>query len=121
MKRTFNSAAIHTDRATEKAAVGLFRWMTTDHISKGRPIQFIPGTTILGSLGYILVELFLGILGAVLTGAIAYVMIASSSSSTHSSIPRGSCPMSQTIERYSTSNHSRNIFRVRLSGHADSS
>lgn len=70
--RTFNSAS----SITEKTVSGLFRWMTTDHIGKGRAIQFIPGTTILGSLGCILLELFFGILTAVLTGAIAYVMIA---------------------------------------------
>lgn len=70
--RTYNSAT----GITEKAAVGLFRWAATDHINKGRPIQFIPGTTFLGSLGYIILELFLGILGAVLTGAIAFVGIA---------------------------------------------
>lgn len=68
-------AAKFTGRTTEKAVVSLFRWASTDHINKGRPIQFIPGTTFLGSLGYILLELFLGILTAVLTGAIAYVMI----------------------------------------------
>lgn len=69
--RVLNSAA----NIAEKAVVGLFRWAATDHINKGRPIQFIPGTTFLGSLGYILFELFLGIFTAVLTGAIAYVMI----------------------------------------------
>ena len=70
--RALNSAA----NVAEKTVVGLFRWAATDHISKGRPIQFIPGTTFLGSLGYIIFELFLGILTAMLTGAIAYVMIA---------------------------------------------
>ena len=69
--RALNSAA----NVAEKTVVGLFRWAATDHINKGRPIRFIPGTTFLGSLGYVLFELFLGILTAVLTGAIAFVMI----------------------------------------------
>lgn len=70
--RALNSAA----NVAEKIVVGLFRWAATDHINKGRPIQFIPGTTFLGTLWNILMELFFGIFTAVLTGAIAYVMIA---------------------------------------------
>jgi len=46
------AALIHpTANVAEKAVVGLFRWAATDHINKGRPIRFIPGTTFLGSLG----------------------------------------------------------------------
>lgn len=66
--RALNSAV----SITEKTVVGLFRWAATDHVNK----QFIPGTTFLGSLWNILMELFFGIFAAVLTGAIAYVMIA---------------------------------------------
>lgn len=66
--RTYNSAT----GITEKAAVGLFRWMTTDHIG----VHFIPGTTFLGFIWSIILYLFLGILGAVLTGAFAFVGIA---------------------------------------------
>lgn len=74
--RNLESAANSATSITEKAAVGLFRWMTTDHISNGSSIHFIPGTTFLGTLWNILVKLFFGILAAVLTGAIAFVMIA---------------------------------------------
>jgi len=69
--RVLNSAA----SATGKAAVGLARWATTDHINKGRPIQFIPSTSFIGALWNIFMELVMGIFCAVLTGAIAYVMI----------------------------------------------
>lgn len=70
--RALNSAA----STVEKAAVGLFRWMTTDHIGQGKTFQNIPTIGFFDTIRYILMQLIFGILGAVLSGAIAYVLIA---------------------------------------------
>lgn len=71
-----SSIAKFTGRATEKAAVGLFHWMTTDHIGQGRTFQNIPTIGFFDTIRYILKQIIFGILGAVLTGAIGYVLIA---------------------------------------------
>ena len=82
--RNLESAARFTGRTTEKAAgavekaaVGLFRWMTTDHIGKGRAFQNMPQTGFADTIAYIITEIIIfGIIGPVLTGAIAYLLIA---------------------------------------------
>lgn len=70
--RTLNSAA----NVADKAAVGLFRWATTDHIGQGRTFQNIPTIGFFDTIRYILKQMIFGILAAVLSGAIAYVLIA---------------------------------------------
>jgi len=77
--RNLQSAAEKTAKFTgstaEKAAVGLFRWMATDHIGNGQAFQHMPTSGFLDALRYILMELFIGILTAVLTGVFAYLLI----------------------------------------------
>ena len=70
-----SSIAKYTGRTTEQAAVALFRWATTDHIGHVRSFQNIPTIGFFDTIRYILMQLIFGIFGAVLTGAIAYVLI----------------------------------------------
>ena len=70
------SAAKLTGKTTEKAATGLFRWMTTDHTGTSEAFTNMPLMGFLDTIKYILFYIFCGILSAVLTGAIAYVLIA---------------------------------------------
>lgn len=64
-----------TGSATEKAATGLFRWAATNHYSHSE-LYNIPGLGFFGSLWFIFVQLIIGIIGSVIAGAIAFVMIA---------------------------------------------
>ena len=65
-----------TGRATEKAATGLFRWMTTDHTGTSEALANMPLMGFLDTIKYILFYIFCGLLSAVLTGAIAFLLIA---------------------------------------------
>lgn len=71
-----NSAAKFTGRTTEKAAVGLFRWLVTDHSGIGRALLNMPSMGFFDTIGYVFRQFLYGVLGAVLTGIFAYVVIA---------------------------------------------
>ena len=70
------SAAKFTGRTTEKAAVGLFRWMVTDHSGVGRALQNMPSMGFFDTLGYVFRQFLYGVLSAVLTAVCAYILIA---------------------------------------------
>lgn len=70
------SATKFTGNTTEKAATGLFHWMTTDHTGTSEAFANMPLMGFLDTIKYILFYIFCGILSAVLTGAIAFVLIA---------------------------------------------
>ena len=74
-RRNFESAAKYSAPVIEKAAVGLFRWMATDHTGTSKALADVPSMGFFRTLEYILMQLIFGILGAVLTGVIAYVLI----------------------------------------------
>ena len=69
-------AATFTLRNTEKAVVGLARYTATDHIGRGRGITIIPGMGFVENLTFILVQFIAGILGCIVAGGIAFLMIA---------------------------------------------
>lgn len=71
-----NSAAKFTGRTTEKAVVGLFRWMTTDHSGVGRALLNMPSMGFFDTIGYVFRQFLYGVFGAVLTGVCAYILIA---------------------------------------------
>ena len=74
--RHLESAARSSAPVVEKAAVNLFRWMTTDHTGTSKALANMPNLGVFQTLEYILMQLICGILGAVLSGVIAYVLIA---------------------------------------------
>ncbi len=63
-------------RTTGKLADGLFRWATTDHFGIGRSLSNMPKMGFLDSLGYIAMTLIAGIVGALVAGLTAFVLIA---------------------------------------------
>lgn len=63
-----------TGRATGKAATGLLRWAATDHFGKNR-IYSLPGMGLFESIKFALIQLVSEILGAVLAGVLAFLMI----------------------------------------------
>lgn len=65
-----------TFRTTGKLADGLFRWATTDHLGVGRSLSNMPNMGFLDSLGYIAWTLVYGIVGALVAGLTAFVLIA---------------------------------------------
>lgn len=69
-------AAKFTGGVTEKAAVGLFRWATTDHSGMGKALANMPSMGFIDSTKYILWHFLFAVAGAVLTGVLAYVLIA---------------------------------------------
>ena len=70
------SAARFTHHVTEKAAVGLFRWMVTDHYGMSRALQNMPLLGFLDTAKYILMHFLITVAGAVLTGIWVFVLVA---------------------------------------------
>jgi hypothetical protein len=71
-----NSAAKFTGSTTGKAAVGLFRWATTDHSGMGRALDNMPSMGFFNSVRYVLMHFLIAVVGAVLTGALVFILIA---------------------------------------------
>lgn len=76
--RNFESAANSTLRTADKAAVGLFKWASTDHSGMGRAMSNLPlmGLGFFGSVKYILSSFLFAIAGAVLSGVWVFILIA---------------------------------------------
>lgn len=70
------SVAKFTGRTTEKAVVGLFRWMATDHSGVGKALLNMPSMGFFETIGYVFRQFLYGVFGAVLTGALVFVLIA---------------------------------------------
>ena len=63
-------------RVTEKAAVELFRWMTTDHIGSSDALRHIPATSSGEALKYALLQILCAVVVAVVTGVWIFVLMA---------------------------------------------
>ncbi len=70
------TAAKFTGRATEKAAVGLFRWAATDHTGMSSALEYMPPMGFLETLKYILMQFLITVAISVLTGLWVFVLIA---------------------------------------------
>ena len=64
-----------TGRLTEKAAVGLFRWATTDHSGMTEALHNMPSMGISDTIKYILTQFLCSVLVAVVTGIWVFVLI----------------------------------------------
>ena len=64
-----------TGRLTESAAVGLFRWATTDHSGMTEALSRMPSMGIGDTLKYILTKFLCSVLVAVITGIGVFVLI----------------------------------------------
>ena len=65
-----------TGRTTEKAAVSLSSWATTDHSGMSRALSNMPSMGFFGTLGYIIKQFLIAVAGAVLSGALVFLLIA---------------------------------------------
>ena len=65
-----------TGRCTEKAAVSLFRWTTTDHSGMTEALRNMPSMGFADTFKYILVRFLFAMLMAVATGIWIFVLIA---------------------------------------------
>jgi hypothetical protein len=71
-----NNILESTAKVTDKAVTGLFRWATTDHTGISQRLCNMPKMGFLDTLRYILVQLVLSIVAAVVTGALVFIVIA---------------------------------------------
>lgn len=69
-------AAKFTGRTADKAAVGLFRWVTTDHSGLRSALENMPSMGFLYTAKYLLMKFLFAVVGAVLTGFWIYLLIA---------------------------------------------
>ncbi len=75
--RSFSWKAAHTaGRLTEKAAVGLFRWMTTDHTGSFEALRLMPTTSFREVLEYIVLQILCAVVVGVVTGVWIFVLLA---------------------------------------------
>lgn len=73
--RTTTSAAKFAGRLAEKSTVGLFRWATTDHIGAATRFAKMPPMGFIDTMQVALVTLVAGILGALLSGFLMFLLI----------------------------------------------
>lgn len=71
-----NRLARSTWTVTDKAATGLFRWLTTDHTGFKESMDRMPHMGFLDSIKHTLMHFMISIIGAVLTGLWVYALIA---------------------------------------------
>ncbi|MFA7282540.1 MAG: hypothetical protein WC100_20830 [Sterolibacterium sp.] len=76
LERAGNEFTKSTGRATEKAAVGVFKWATTDHLGMGNAIINMPKMGLLESIQYVLWEFLIRVFAAIVLGIGIFVVIA---------------------------------------------
>jgi hypothetical protein len=74
--RLLISAGKSVGKVTEKAAVGLFRWATTDHYGMSERITNMPAMGFLETLRYFIFQMVITIVAALVTGMLLFSMIA---------------------------------------------
>lgn len=70
------AAARFAGRTTEKAAVGLFRWASTDHSGLSRALDRMPEMGFLDSVKYVLVHFLISVVAAIVGAIWVYVLVA---------------------------------------------
>jgi hypothetical protein len=73
--RLLISAGKSVGKVTEKAATGLFRWATTDHYGTTQRLSNMPQMGFLDTLGYILVQLLITVVAALISGLLAFLIV----------------------------------------------
>lgn len=68
-------AAKFTGRTADKAAGGLFRWVITDHTGMSKALDQMPKMGFLDSAKYMLTHFLIAMLGALLGGALIFILI----------------------------------------------
>ncbi len=75
LQRAGNNLAKATGRATEKAAVGVFKWATTDHLGMGKAIINMPKMGFFASIKYVLMQFLIRLYAIAIMGVIVFVAI----------------------------------------------
>lgn len=76
INKNLSSGVSAVFRHTDRAASALGKWMTTDHTGLSRSLSNMPPLGFKAACHYILVRFLIMLAGAVLSGAIVFVMIA---------------------------------------------
>ncbi len=63
--RNLRSAGRKVVRFTERAAAGLFRWLTTDHSGMGKTLDYMPQLGFLDRVKYVFLKLFIAVVGSI--------------------------------------------------------
>ena len=74
--RSSTKAARFAANAAEKAITGLGRWATTDHTGTAKMLANLPPMGWMDTLGFVLIHILFSILGAVVSAALFFVLIA---------------------------------------------
>ena len=74
--RSSTQAARTAGRITEKAITGLGRWATTDHTGTAKLLANLPPMGFVNTLTFVLIHILFSILGAVVSAALFFVLIA---------------------------------------------
>ena len=69
-------AAKFAGRIAEKSIVGLARWATTDHTGTAKLLANLPPMGFIDTISIILVTVVTSLLGAVVSGAMLFLLIA---------------------------------------------
>ena len=75
-RNTRNRTARTAWKVTEKAAVGLARWAITDHSGTAKFLAHMPAMGFIDTITMILMLILTTILGALVSGLLAYALIA---------------------------------------------
>ena len=70
------NAAKDAGRIAEKSTVGLARWATTDHSGTAKLLANLPPMGFIDTISIVLVTVVTSLLGAVVSGAIFFLLIA---------------------------------------------
>ena len=63
--RNLRTAGRKVVRFTERAADGLFRWLTTDRSGMGKTLDYMPRLGFLDRVKYVFLKLFIAVVGSV--------------------------------------------------------
>ena len=74
--RSSTQAARFAANAAEKAIIGLGRWATTDHTGTAKLLANLPPMGFVNTLTFVLIHILFSILGAVVSAALFFVLIA---------------------------------------------
>ena len=71
----YSSASKKTTSLTEKAAVGLFSWATTDHSHMTRALNNMPSGGVIEQVKYLLLHLLILLVGGLIVGVTTFVLV----------------------------------------------
>lgn len=74
--RNLGSAGMSVAKSADKAAGNFGRWLVTDHTGLGDAFNRMPNMGFFDTVHYVVVHIIISLVGAVLTGLLAFIFIA---------------------------------------------